>query len=130
MVLGVDGWDVTGTVHSLGEGVEAWQLGDRFAAMVFQPVAQNGTYTQYLNLNADLLARAGGSAVRNGSDASACRPHGRAASSLDATSEGRVWPGLSVLCHWAIRSTRRALSTTGRSTSWDLTLTAPTPALS
>jgi NADPH:quinone reductase-like Zn-dependent oxidoreductase len=53
----VIGWDAAGTVEQLGDGVEGWAVGDRVAAMTFQPLDQNGTYTQYLNLAADLLAR-------------------------------------------------------------------------
>jgi NADPH2:quinone reductase len=54
MVLG---WDAAGTIEQLGDGVEGWQVGDRVAAMSFQPLDQNGTYTELMNLNADLLAQ-------------------------------------------------------------------------
>jgi len=53
MVLG---WDAAGTIAAIGEGVRDWQVGDRVAAMTFQPLDQNGTYTQYLNLAAHLVA--------------------------------------------------------------------------
>lgn len=53
MVLG---WDAAGTIEEVGPGVERWQVGDRVAAMTFQPMDQNGTYTQYVNLAADLVA--------------------------------------------------------------------------
>lgn len=52
----VVGWDVAGTVQALGEGSPGWRVGDRVAAMVFQPKDQNGTYTADLNLDADLLS--------------------------------------------------------------------------
>lgn len=51
------GWDAAGTVEQLADGVEGWAVGDRVAAMTFQPLDQNGTYTQHLNLATDLLAR-------------------------------------------------------------------------
>lgn len=54
MVLG---WDAAGTVTALGEEVTGWALGDRVAAMTFQPLDQNGTYTRDINLAADLVAR-------------------------------------------------------------------------
>ncbi|HEY5333286.1 MAG TPA: NADP-dependent oxidoreductase [Solirubrobacterales bacterium] len=53
MVLG---WDVAGTIHEVGTDVEGWQVGDRVAAMVFQPIEQRGTYAEYLNLDAELVA--------------------------------------------------------------------------
>lgn len=54
MVLG---WDTAGTIVQIGDGVSGWQVGDRVAAMTFQPIDQNGTYAQYVNLAADLVAR-------------------------------------------------------------------------
>ena len=54
MVLG---WDVAGTVVATGPQVDAWRVGDRVAAMVFQPSDQQGTYARYLNLDASVLAR-------------------------------------------------------------------------
>ena len=53
MVLG---WDVAGTVAALGEDVGGFAVGDRVAAMTFQPSDQNGTYAERLNLAAGLLA--------------------------------------------------------------------------
>ena len=50
------GWDAAGTVEQVGDGVTGWQVGDRVAAMTFQPMDQNGTYAQLVNLAADLLA--------------------------------------------------------------------------
>lgn len=54
MVLG---WDVAGTVAAVGEDVTGWQVGDRAAAMVFQPKDQHGTYAERINLDAGLLSR-------------------------------------------------------------------------
>ena len=54
MVLG---WDVAGTVAAIGADVTGWQVGDRVAAMVFQPRDQRGTYAERINLDAGLLAR-------------------------------------------------------------------------
>ncbi len=54
MVLG---WDVAGTIVAVGANVADWQVGDRVAAMVFQPIDQHGVYAQRVNLDADLLAR-------------------------------------------------------------------------
>jgi len=53
----VVGWDAAGTIARLGDGVAGWRVGDRVAAMTFQPRDQNGTYAQYVNLAADLVAR-------------------------------------------------------------------------
>lgn len=53
----VVGWDAAGTIARLGDGVVGWRVGDRVAAMTFQPLDQNGTYAQYVNLAADLVAR-------------------------------------------------------------------------
>ena len=50
------GWDAAGTVERTGDGVTGWRVGDRVAAMTFQPLDQNGTYTQLINLAADVLA--------------------------------------------------------------------------
>lgn len=52
----VIGWDAAGTVELVGDGVTGWQVGDQVAAMTFQPMDQNGTYAQLVNLAADLLA--------------------------------------------------------------------------
>lgn len=54
MVLG---WDAAGSIEAIGDGVTGWELGDRIAAMSFQPIDQNGTYAHHVNLAADLLAR-------------------------------------------------------------------------
>ena len=54
MVLG---WDVAGTVVAVGADVTGWQVGDRAAAMVFQPKDQHGTYAERINLDAGLLSR-------------------------------------------------------------------------
>jgi NADPH2:quinone reductase len=54
MVLG---WDVAGTIAQVGEGVEGWEVGDRVAAMSFQPIDQVGTYAERINIAADLVAR-------------------------------------------------------------------------
>ncbi|HKC26737.1 MAG TPA: NADP-dependent oxidoreductase [Jatrophihabitans sp.] len=54
MVLG---WDVAGTVLAIGAAVTDLELGDRVAAMVFQPIDQRGTYAKYLTLDASLLAK-------------------------------------------------------------------------
>lgn len=54
MVLG---WDAAGTITAVGDGVTGCAVGDRVAAMTFQPMDQNGTYVRDLNLAADLVAR-------------------------------------------------------------------------
>ena len=54
MVLG---WDVAGTVVATGSAVTGLTVGDRVAAMVFQPIDQRGTYARRLNLDASLLAK-------------------------------------------------------------------------
>ncbi len=54
MVLG---WDFAGTVVATGADVTDWQVGDRVAAMVFQPIDQNGVYANYVNLDGGLLSR-------------------------------------------------------------------------
>src|SRR5437868_8031375 len=54
MVLG---WDVAGTVLATGAAVTGLHVGDRVAGMVFQPIDQRGTYAQYVNLDAGLLAK-------------------------------------------------------------------------
>ena len=53
MVLG---WDVAGTVEEVGDGVSGWAIGDRIAAMSFQPLEQIGTYAERVILDASLLA--------------------------------------------------------------------------
>ena len=50
------GWDVAGTVEQLGDDVDGFAVGDRVAAMTFQPVDQNGTYAMRIVLDAALLA--------------------------------------------------------------------------
>lgn len=52
MVLG---WDVAGTVAAIGTEVTGHAIGDRVAAMTFQPADQNGTYRSVLDLDADLV---------------------------------------------------------------------------
>jgi NADPH2:quinone reductase len=54
MVLG---WDVAGTVVAAGSSATGFHVGDRVAAMVFQPVDQRGTYAEFVNLDAALVAR-------------------------------------------------------------------------
>lgn len=54
MVLG---WDLAGTVVAAGSSATGFQVGDRVAAMVFQPVDQRGTYAEFVNLDAALVAR-------------------------------------------------------------------------
>jgi NADPH:quinone reductase len=53
MVLG---WDVAGTVESLGPDAAGWAIGDRVAAMTFQVADQNGTYAEHVTLDAGLLS--------------------------------------------------------------------------
>jgi NADPH:quinone reductase-like Zn-dependent oxidoreductase len=53
MVLG---WDAAGTVLAVGSAVTDVKVGDRVAAMVFQPIDQRGTYAAHITLDADLLA--------------------------------------------------------------------------
>ena len=53
MVLG---WDVAGTVEEVGDGVSGPAVGDRVAAMSFQPHKQIGTYAERVILDASLLA--------------------------------------------------------------------------
>jgi NADPH2:quinone reductase len=52
----VIGWDVAGTVLATGAAVTGLRVGDRVAGMVFQPIDQRGTYAQYVNFDAALLA--------------------------------------------------------------------------
>jgi NADPH2:quinone reductase len=54
MVLG---WDVAGTVVAAGSAATDFHVGDQVAAMVFQPIDQRGTYAEFVNLDAALLAR-------------------------------------------------------------------------
>ena len=54
MVLG---WDVAGLVTATGSGVSELKTGDRVAAMIFQPIDQRGTYAQYINVDASLVAQ-------------------------------------------------------------------------
>lgn len=54
MVLG---WDVAGTVLARGTAVTDLEVGDRVAAMVFQPIDQRGTYAAHLALDGTLLAK-------------------------------------------------------------------------
>lgn len=53
----VIGWDAAGTVEAVGAGVANCRIGDRVAAMTVQPGDQNGSYTEHVNLAADLVAR-------------------------------------------------------------------------
>lgn len=43
--------------EQIGDQVTSWEIGDRVAAMSVQPVDQNGTYVELINLEADLVAR-------------------------------------------------------------------------
>ena len=52
------GWDVAGIVEEIGNNAAPWQRGDRVIAMVAQPVRGLGTYAEYVNISADLLAPA------------------------------------------------------------------------
>ena len=50
------GWDAAGVIEQVGDDVDGIRVGDRVAAMTFQPADQNGTYAQIVNLDAGLLA--------------------------------------------------------------------------
>jgi NADPH2:quinone reductase len=54
MVLG---WDVSGTITQVGRGAESWAIGDRVAAMLFQPEDQRGTYRSIIDLDADEVSK-------------------------------------------------------------------------
>ena len=53
MVLG---WDLAGIVMEIGDGVTSFAIGDRVAAMTFQPMDQNGAYRSTIDLDEQLLA--------------------------------------------------------------------------
>jgi NADPH:quinone reductase-like Zn-dependent oxidoreductase len=53
----VIGWDVSGEVIARGSAVTTLAVGDRVAAMVFQPIDQNGTYRSIIDLDAESVAR-------------------------------------------------------------------------
>src|SRR4051812_45412124 len=53
----VIGWDVSGEVIATGPAVTTLAVGDRVAAMVFQPIDQNGTYRSIIDLPAESIAR-------------------------------------------------------------------------
>jgi NADPH2:quinone reductase len=53
----VIGWDVSGEVIATGSAVTRLTVGDRVAAMVFQPIDQNGTYRSIIDLGAETVVR-------------------------------------------------------------------------
>jgi NADPH2:quinone reductase len=54
MVLG---WDVSGEVIAVGPETTSLAIGDRVAAMTFQPLDQNGTYRSVIDLDAGVVVR-------------------------------------------------------------------------
>jgi len=47
------GWDAAGTIDQVGSGIRDFKLGDE--VFVFSPFAQNGSYAEYLAVEADLV---------------------------------------------------------------------------
>jgi NADPH:quinone reductase-like Zn-dependent oxidoreductase len=52
------GWEASGTVYSLGEGVTSFQKGDKVYAYCKKPVVQEGTWAEYVTVSADHVALA------------------------------------------------------------------------
>lgn len=50
------GWDVAGTVDSIGAAVTQFKPGDRVFAYARKPEVQGGTYAEYVTLNAQVVA--------------------------------------------------------------------------
>lgn len=52
----IPGWDVSGVIEALGEGVEGFEVGAPVYAYARKPVVQGGTYAEYITLDANVLA--------------------------------------------------------------------------
>lgn len=52
------GWDLAGVVDQIGDSVTSWQVGDEAIAMIAQPVRGQGSYAQYIVIDATMLAPA------------------------------------------------------------------------
>jgi NADPH2:quinone reductase len=52
------GWEASGVIHSLGEGVSAFQKGDKVYVYSKKPVVQEGSWAEYLTVSADHVALA------------------------------------------------------------------------
>jgi NADPH:quinone reductase-like Zn-dependent oxidoreductase len=52
----IPGWDVAGVVEAVGEGVDAKRIGESVFAYVRKPVAQWGSYAEYVTFDAQQVA--------------------------------------------------------------------------
>lgn len=53
----IPGWDFSGRIVAIGEGVSDWKIGDNVAGLAFSWFLHGGTYAEYVAVDASAIAR-------------------------------------------------------------------------
>ena len=53
----IPGWDFSGTIEQLGDGVEGWTVGERVMGLAFTWHLHHGTYAEYVPVSTTAIAR-------------------------------------------------------------------------